>query len=87
MPTAGRAGRLGASFVVVAINFFAMKARATTGGPGRRVAVDLDAVRRTAAWAWTCGFDQLSMLMMLIVTGVSSVIHVYSIGYMRGDPG
>jgi NADH-quinone oxidoreductase subunit L len=32
-------------------------------------------------------FDQLSILMMLVVTGVSSIIHVYSVGYMRADPG
>ena len=31
--------------------------------------------------------DQLSILMMLIVTGVGFLIHVYSIGYMQGDPG
>ncbi|MGH7483297.1 MAG: NADH-quinone oxidoreductase subunit L [Longimicrobiales bacterium] len=31
--------------------------------------------------------DQLSMLMTLIVTGVGSLIHVYSVGYMRADPG
>ncbi len=31
--------------------------------------------------------DQLSILMALIVTGVGSLIHAYSIGYMRGDPG
>ena len=31
--------------------------------------------------------DQLSVLMTLIVTGVGFLIHVYSIGYMRGDPG
>jgi NADH-quinone oxidoreductase subunit L len=32
-------------------------------------------------------FDALSVLMLLIVTGVGSAIHIYSIGYMRGDPG
>ena len=32
-------------------------------------------------------FDPLSMLMMLIVTGVASVIHIYSWGYMHEDPG
>jgi NADH-quinone oxidoreductase subunit L len=32
-------------------------------------------------------FDSLSLLMMLIVTGVASAIHVYSWGYMEGDPG
>jgi NADH-quinone oxidoreductase subunit L len=31
--------------------------------------------------------DQLSILMVLIVTGVGFLIHVYSIGYMHGDPG
>lgn len=31
--------------------------------------------------------DQLSLLMMLVVTGVGALIHVYSIGYMHGDPG
>jgi NADH-quinone oxidoreductase subunit L len=30
--------------------------------------------------------DQLSVVMMLIVTGVGFLIHVYSIGYMHGDP-
>ncbi|MGP8199530.1 MAG: NADH-quinone oxidoreductase subunit L [Limisphaerales bacterium] len=32
-------------------------------------------------------FDPLSLLMLLIVTGVGSAIHIYSIGYMKGDPG
>ncbi|MDX2283738.1 MAG: NADH-quinone oxidoreductase subunit L [Bacteroidia bacterium] len=31
--------------------------------------------------------DPLSLLMGLIVTGVGSLIHVYSIGYMHGDSG
>jgi NADH-quinone oxidoreductase subunit L len=31
--------------------------------------------------------DQLSVLMMLIVTGVGFLIHIYSIGYMHSDPG
>ena len=30
--------------------------------------------------------DQLSILTVLMVTGVGFLIHVYSIGYMRGDP-
>jgi NADH-quinone oxidoreductase subunit L len=30
--------------------------------------------------------DQLSVLMALFVTGVGSLIHLYSIGYMKGDP-
>jgi NADH-quinone oxidoreductase subunit L len=31
--------------------------------------------------------DPLSCVMMLVVAGVSFVIHIYSIGYMRGDRG
>jgi NADH-quinone oxidoreductase subunit L len=31
--------------------------------------------------------DHLSILMLLVVTGVGSAIHIYSIGYMKGDPG
>ncbi len=31
--------------------------------------------------------DSLSITMALIVTGVGAVIHLYSVGYMHGDPG
>ncbi len=31
--------------------------------------------------------DSLSALMMVVVTLVSLLVHVYSVGYMRGDPG
>src|SRR5438552_1979402 len=31
--------------------------------------------------------DRLSTLMILVITGVGFLIHVYSIGYMREDPG
>ncbi|WP_460355047.1 NADH-quinone oxidoreductase subunit L [Mycobacterium sp. ZZG] len=31
--------------------------------------------------------DQLSMCFALLITGVGSLIHIYSIGYMKGDPG
>ena len=32
-------------------------------------------------------FDALSAVMVLVVTGVGSLIHIYSVGYMDGDPG
>ena len=48
-------------------------------------------------WAWiTTGeldvaaaihLDQLSMIMMMIITGVGFLIHVFSVGYMQDDPG
>src|SRR3972149_4893848 len=31
--------------------------------------------------------DPLSILMALVVTGVSFFIHIYSVGYMHDDPG
>jgi NADH-quinone oxidoreductase subunit L len=31
--------------------------------------------------------DQLSMVMVLVITGVGSLIHLFSVGYMRDDPG
>jgi NADH-quinone oxidoreductase subunit L len=31
--------------------------------------------------------DQLSAVMMLVVTGVGSLIHLFSVGYMKEDPG
>jgi NADH-quinone oxidoreductase subunit L len=31
--------------------------------------------------------DQLSAIMLLVVTGVGSLIHLFSVGYMREDPG
>src|SRR5262245_2042051 len=30
--------------------------------------------------------DPLSLVMVLVVTGVGMLIHMYSIGYMHGDP-
>lgn len=35
---------------------------------------------------WAMQIDTLSVTMMLVVTGVGSIIHIYSIGYMHGDP-
>jgi NADH-quinone oxidoreductase subunit L len=31
--------------------------------------------------------DQLSMIMVLVITGVGALIHLFSVGYMRDDPG
>ncbi len=52
-------------------------------------------IARFASWMmvgtlvidWAFQLDQLSMLMVLVITGVGSLIHVFSIGYMRADPG
>jgi NADH-quinone oxidoreductase subunit L len=31
--------------------------------------------------------DQLSMLMVMIITGIGTLIHIFSVGYMADDPG
>jgi len=48
-------------------------------------------------WSWieagklsvSVGFliDSLSTIMLLVVSGVGFLVHVYSVGYMKGDPG
>ena len=35
---------------------------------------------------WSIRLDTLTGVMIVVVTGVSSMVHVYSIGYMQGDP-
>src|SRR6185312_13358474 len=35
---------------------------------------------------WTVRIDTITAVMLVVVTGVSSLVHLYSIGYMREDP-
>jgi proton-translocating NADH-quinone oxidoreductase chain L len=35
---------------------------------------------------WGCQFDSLTVIMLITVTTVSCMVHLYSIGYMEGDP-
>ena len=37
--------------------------------------------------SWGIQLDSLSLVMMGVVTFVSFMVHIYSIGYMKGDPG
>jgi NADH-quinone oxidoreductase subunit L len=74
------------SFIVAAIEFFALIGR--DGGQSRQLDQHL--------WTWTpvAGFhasvnflvDPLSMCFILLITGVGSLIHIYSIAYMEHDP-
>lgn len=77
---------VGASFVVALGGFFQL-----LGMPADARHFELDLFRWIVVgdFAAQAGFlaDPLSMVMMLIVTGVSALIHVYSIGYMHGDEG
>src|SRR2546430_16103962 len=61
------------------------------------VALHTDAPVVLQYWSWipvgsllvNAGFqvDQLSTVMLLVVTGVGSLIHIFSLGYMKEDPG
>ncbi|MGQ9612018.1 NADH-quinone oxidoreductase subunit L [Chloroflexus sp.] len=78
-------GVVAAAFVItlIAVGFLA-------GMPpeGRRIV--------STAWEWintgsfrvpfAIMFDPLTAVMALLITGVGALIHVYSIGYMHGDP-
>src|ERR1700761_4470682 len=35
---------------------------------------------------WTIRVDTITAVMLVVVTGVSSLVHLYSIGYMQEDP-
>ena len=83
-------GAVAASFVVavlVLVEMLGLPAESPTGGNGRERIVPL------FAWIAAGDFrvearllvDQLSILMALVVTGVSTLIHVYSAAYMQGD--
>ncbi len=73
------------AFAVVALIF---RSSALSGIPDPRV---------VPLWTWlSVGglrvdlaflVDRLSLVMLLVVTGVGSLIHLFSVGYMRQDPG
>ncbi|WP_421121389.1 NADH-quinone oxidoreductase subunit L [Aquihabitans daechungensis] len=76
---------VGASFLASVATFFALQGET---GHARAYTVTL--------WEWLpvgglqvdVGFlaDPLSVTMCLFVTGIATLIHLYSIGYMHGDP-
>ena len=35
---------------------------------------------------WTVRIDTITAVMLVVVTGVSSLVHLYSVGYMEEDP-
>ena len=78
-------GVVGLSFLLVLMNFAGM------------FTADLHDPVVVSYWSWmvtgslevdaALQLDQLSMIMMLVVTGVGFLIHVFSVGYMYDDPG
>jgi NADH-quinone oxidoreductase subunit L len=85
-PLAGYLGSaaVGLAFLLSLLAFFGL-----LGGDGEGMTVPLWRYLTAGDFTLELGFriDNLSALMMLIITGVGFIIHVYSIGYMHGDPG
>jgi NADH:ubiquinone oxidoreductase subunit 5 (subunit L)/multisubunit Na+/H+ antiporter MnhA subunit len=85
LPTWIGPGVIGLAFVIVLVNFF------------RMLGADLQEPIVRTYWTWMATgtlqvdaalqLDQLSMVMMLVVTGVSFLIHIFSVGYMGQDQG
>ena len=73
------------SFILALAIFFAMKG----------TAMETPFIQRYFSWLpvgnlqidAAIQLDQLSMMMVLVVTGVGALIHIFSVGYMRDDPG
>ncbi|MEV6360920.1 NADH-quinone oxidoreductase subunit L [Nocardia asteroides] len=74
-----------ASFVVAVIAFFGMLGRADADRAIHRELFDWVPVGGLQV-GFSLQLDQLSICFALLITGVGSLIHLYSIGYMSHDP-
>jgi len=85
LPTWIGPGVMALAFLITLVNFT------------RMLGAELEAPVVLHYWTWMATgtftvsaalqLDQLSMVMMMIVTGVGFLIHVFSVGYMRDDAG
>jgi NADH-quinone oxidoreductase subunit L len=73
-----------ASFVCSLVLFFAILGRSSDN---RQISMNLWTWISTGSWKVELGllYDPLSALFLLLITGVGSLIHIYSIGYMEHD--
>ncbi len=72
------------SFVCSLVLFFSILGR---DAADRQISLDMWTWFTTGRWTVELGllYDPLSALFLLLITGVGSLIHVYSIGYMEHD--
>jgi len=86
-PIAGWIGSLmlGLAFLVSVVMFFALR---DLGAEHRQHVVDLFTWLPSGGLKVEFGFlaDPLSIAFILFITSVATLIHIYSIGYMHGDP-
>ncbi len=86
LPTWIGPGVMAGAFILTLVNFARMLSSSVE---------DLPYIRYYWSWINTgtlnvevaLQLDQLSMIMMLIITGVGFLIHVFSVGYMKEDAG
>lgn len=84
-----RASQVIASALVVialAISMYLFNDAALHGHATNRVLFDWITSGAFSA-NWGIKIDTLTAVMLIVVNGVSSMVHIYSIGYMRGDKG
>src|SRR5580704_14162307 len=74
-------GFLGVCFVLSWIAFFQV-----AGGADAHVPIANWFTSGKLAVAWALRIDTLTAVMLVVVTTVSFLVHVYSIGYMADDP-
>ncbi len=85
LPTWIGPATIGFAFLLTLMNFLGM------------LGVELTEPVVRSYWTWMATgtlvidaaiqLDQLSMIMMMVITGVGFLIHVFSVGYMKEDPG
>jgi len=78
------ASAVGSGFVLSVLAFFGLAAVSE-----RTAHIPLWSYLQAGGFSLELGFviDPLSLTLMLIITGVGLLIHVYSVGYMHRDPG
>ncbi|HKG93247.1 MAG TPA: NADH-quinone oxidoreductase subunit L [Gemmatimonadaceae bacterium] len=77
---------LAATFVLAVMMFLAMRGLGQMEAP--YVARYFEWIRAGGLYIpFALQLDQLSMVMVLVITGVGTLIHIFSVGYMQDDPG
>ncbi len=75
----------GLAFLIALLQFIALLAQPEGAEIPFLTWMNIPAGDRALFVPWTFKVDTLSSVMMLVVTGVGALIHLYAIGYMHGD--
>ena len=76
-------GAAGLAFAVAALLGLGL-----LSAPGGKIVLVIDWIKLPSVGVdipWAMRVDSLSVTMMLVVTGVGTLIHIYAVGYMHGD--